>query len=133
MSSDEVDEKELLSRNPQTPAEMVAYGIELKNHGNTIFGRKDYKGALKFYGKIFQWVNHLDQSSLKGMVPIDTESEAPKELLEEAKALRIGAGARTMALLEDVPIWYELWRKLNGFPPNYYQPETDQKKTAKKE
>jgi len=91
MSSDEVDEKELLSRNPQTPAEMVAYGVELKNHGNTIFGRKDYKGALKFYGKIFQWVNHLDQSSLKGMVPIDTESEAPKELLEEAKALRIGA------------------------------------------
>ena len=27
-----------------------------------------------------------------------------------------------MALLEDVPIWFELWRKLNGFPPNYYQP-----------
>lgn len=39
------------------------------------------------------------------------------------KALRAGSGARTMALLEDVPIWYELWRKLNGFPPNYYQPE----------
>lgn len=39
-------------------------------------------------------------------------------------ALRVGAGARTMALLEDVPVWYELWRQLNGFPPNYYQPAT---------
>lgn len=34
-----------------------------------------------------------------------------------------GSGAFTMALLEDVPIWFELWRQLNGFPPNYYQPE----------
>ncbi|TDN87261.1 multidrug resistance efflux pump [Salegentibacter sp. 24] len=34
----------------------------------------------------------------------------------------IGSGAQTIALLETVPIWYELWRNLNGFPPNYYQP-----------
>ncbi|MBW2961336.1 HlyD family secretion protein [Mesonia aestuariivivens] len=46
-------------------------------------------------------------------------------------ALRVGSGARTMALLEDVPIWYELWRKLNGFPPNYY-PKSQQKETDKK-
>ncbi|GAA0873219.1 biotin/lipoyl-binding protein [Gangjinia marincola] len=37
--------------------------------------------------------------------------------------IRVGSGAFTMALLEDVPIWFELWRRLNGFPPNYYQPE----------
>tara|TARA_R110002051_G_scaffold3333_1_gene18000 strand:+ start:4675 stop:6027 length:1353 start_codon:yes stop_codon:yes gene_type:complete len=34
--------------------------------------------------------------------------------------IRVGSGANTIALLEDVPIWYELWRQLNGFPPNYY-------------
>ncbi len=39
-------------------------------------------------------------------------------------ALRVGSGANTLALLEDVPIWYEIWRHLNGFPPNYYTPET---------
>ena len=44
--------------------------------------------------------------------------------------IRAGSGAFTMALLEDVPIWYELWRQLNGFPPNYYQPIGDE--TAKK-
>ena len=38
--------------------------------------------------------------------------------------LRVGSGANSIALLEDVPIWYELWRQLSGFPPNYYQPET---------
>ena len=38
--------------------------------------------------------------------------------------IRAGSGARTIALLEDVPIWFELWRQLNGFPPNYYQPES---------
>ena len=39
------------------------------------------------------------------------------------KDIRAGSGAFTMALLDDVPIWFELWRKLNGFPPNYYQPQ----------
>lgn len=38
-------------------------------------------------------------------------------------AIRVGSGARTIALLEDVPIWFELWRQINSFPPNYYQPK----------
>lgn len=48
------------------------------------------------------------------------------------KALRVGSGANTIALLEDVPIWFELWRQLNGFPPNYYQPEGAQAQPVKK-
>jgi multidrug resistance efflux pump len=35
--------------------------------------------------------------------------------------LRPGAGTNGFALLNDVPIWYELWRQLNGFPPNFYE------------
>ena len=35
-------------------------------------------------------------------------------------ALRIGSGADGIALLNDVPLWYEIWRQLNGFPPDYY-------------
>lgn len=45
------------------------------------------------------------------------------------KALQAGSGAKSIALLDDVPIWFELWRQLNGFPPNYYQPDSSQ--TAK--
>lgn len=48
------------------------------------------------------------------------------------KDIRVGSGANTIALLEDVPIWFELWRQLNGFPPNYYQPEGAQAKPVKK-
>lgn len=35
-------------------------------------------------------------------------------------ALKIGSGADGIALLNDVPIWYEIWRQLNGFPADYY-------------
>ncbi|PSJ71494.1 biotin attachment protein [Sphingobacteriales bacterium UPWRP_1] len=34
--------------------------------------------------------------------------------------LRVGSGAEGLALLNDVPLWYEFWRQLNGFPPEYY-------------
>ena len=48
------------------------------------------------------------------------------------EAVRVGSGAKTIGLLDDVPIWFELWRKLNGFPPNYYTPIDNAKtKTAK--
>jgi multidrug efflux pump subunit AcrA (membrane-fusion protein) len=43
------------------------------------------------------------------------------------KQLSIGAGAQTIALLDNVPIWYEVWRQLNGFPPNYYTPNGENK------
>ncbi|KYP14237.1 HlyD family efflux transporter periplasmic adaptor subunit [Flavihumibacter sp. CACIAM 22H1] len=39
------------------------------------------------------------------------------------KTLRMGTGAIDIALLKDVPIWYELWRNINGFPPDYYVPQ----------
>ncbi|MEN8886016.1 MAG: biotin/lipoyl-binding protein [Winogradskyella sp.] len=58
------------------------------------------------------------------LAPDETDHKWPKDI-------RAGSGAYTMALLEDVPIWFELWRQLNGFPPNYYQPQ-DGGKSKKK-
>lgn len=46
--------------------------------------------------------------------------------------LSIGAGAKTLALLNDVPIWFEIWRTLNGFPPNFYKGEKGKKDEKKK-
>lgn len=37
--------------------------------------------------------------------------------------LRVGSGAKAFVLLRDVPLWYELWRQLNGFPPDFYSKE----------
>ncbi|WP_051189549.1 HlyD family secretion protein [Daejeonella oryzae] len=47
------------------------------------------------------------------------------------KELRIGVGAQAITLLMDVPVWYELWRNINGFPPDYYTKE-DVKSKGKK-
>jgi membrane fusion protein, adhesin transport system len=38
-------------------------------------------------------------------------------------SLRIGGGAQSLALLNNVPIWYEFWRQFNGFPPDFYEGE----------
>ena len=35
--------------------------------------------------------------------------------------LRVGTGANAFILLNEVPIWYEVWRQLNGFPADYYR------------
>lgn len=48
------------------------------------------------------------------------------------KKLSYGAGAKGIALLKDVPVFYELWRKLNGFPPEYYT-ETSVNQVDKKQ
>ncbi|MFT4734394.1 MAG: multidrug efflux pump subunit AcrA (membrane-fusion protein) [Algoriphagus sp.] len=48
------------------------------------------------------------------------------------ETLRMGGGANGIALLKDVPIYYELWRNINGFPPEYYQVEKEVSKEYKK-
>lgn len=40
------------------------------------------------------------------------------------KQIQAGTGARTFALLNNVPVWYELWRQVNGFPQDYYTPQS---------
>ena len=37
--------------------------------------------------------------------------------------LKMGGGANGISLLKDVPVYYELWRNINGFPPDYYAAE----------
>jgi len=58
-----------------------------------------------------------DNGKFRILIAPDTNDNAWPE------NVRVGSGAYTIALLEDVSIWYELWRQLNGFPPNYYRPD----------
>ncbi len=46
------------------------------------------------------------------------------------KELKIGAGAQGITLLKNVAVWFELWRNINGFPPDYYK--TEESKTKEK-
>lgn len=42
--------------------------------------------------------------------------------------LKMGVGAQGFAMLKDVGVWYELWRQINGFPPDYYTRSAEKKK-----
>jgi hypothetical protein len=67
-------------------------------------------------GKVVAIDNFISENGkYRVLVVPDTNDHAwPKEI-------RVGAGVSSMMLLKDVPIWYELWRKINGFPPEYYK------------
>lgn len=40
---------------------------------------------------------------------------------EWPKKLSVGTGTNAFILLNKVPIWYEIWRQLNGFPTDFYE------------
>ncbi len=45
------------------------------------------------------------------------------------KQLRMGSGVFGWIMLDDVPVWYEIWRQLNAFPPSLKEaPEGEEKK-----
>lgn len=39
--------------------------------------------------------------------------------------LPFGTGARAYILLDEVPVWYEIWRQINGFPAEAYPAPTE--------
>jgi adhesin transport system membrane fusion protein len=47
------------------------------------------------------------------------------------KELKVGTGVQSFVLLKDVPVWYEIWRQLNGFPPDYYKVTNKEKENIK--
>ncbi len=48
------------------------------------------------------------------------------------EAIQIGGGVKGFALLNNVLVIYELWRKINGFPPEFYTIENKAKEENKK-
>ena len=42
-----------------------------------------------------------------------------KEKKNWPEKLSVGTGANAFILLNEVPIWYEVWRQLNGFPERF--------------
>lgn len=83
-----------------------------------------------FGGEVVAIENTINQNGMfRVLVQEDvTDRKWPKEL-------RIGSGAQAITLLKDVQVWYELWRNVNGFPPDYYINEgsskSDKDKKAK--
>lgn len=69
-----------------------------------------------FGGKIVAIDNSIsDNGKFRILVAEDPDDK------EWPSALKVGGGANGMALLKDVTIIYELWRQMNGFPPDFYK------------
>lgn len=79
---------------------------------NTSFGT--------YGGKVFAIDNFISENGMYRVLVSPAKDDRPWP-----EALRVGAGTSNMLLLKDVPIWYELWRQINGFPPDYYKPVTN--------
>lgn len=75
-----------------------------------------------FAGKILAVENTINDNGLFRVIVV--EDPASKKWPTQIK---IGAGAQGIALLNDVPLWYELWRNINGFPADFYQVKKDKK------
>ena len=79
-----------------------------------------------FGGKVIAIENFISPNG-KYRVLIAPDPKEP----QWANQLSLGSGPKTIALLSNVPIWFEIWRTLNGFPKNYYdelESKTDNKK-----
>ena len=72
--------------------------------------------AVGTFGGIIQVVDYVESANQQGKYRIlvvpdpDSDGDWPDQL-------RLGSGAKGFIMLEEVPIWYELWRLYNGFPP----------------
>ncbi len=80
-----------------------------------------------FGGEVFAVESNVSENGMFKVLVKEDKNDRPWP-----KELKIGAGASGMALLKDVMIWYELWRNINGFPPDFYTPKkADKKATAR--
>ncbi|HRJ29282.1 MAG TPA: HlyD family efflux transporter periplasmic adaptor subunit [Cyclobacteriaceae bacterium] len=69
--------------------------------------------------KVIDYVNSKPGEFRILVVPDKTDEQWPKQL-------RVGSGTKGWVMLDDVPVWYEIWRQLNGFPPSLYAAPLDE-------
>ena len=116
----------LMPANPRLAAELYVrpMDVPLLRVGRRVRLQFDGWPALVFtgwpgssfgtFGGVVQVIDNIDsQGKYRILVTHEPGTEA------WPAPLRVGSGVYGWALLDDVPLWYELWRQINGFPPNY--------------
>ncbi|MEY3420043.1 MAG: hypothetical protein RIR48_323, partial [Bacteroidota bacterium] len=69
-----------------------------------------------FEGKVLAMDNFTSDNQLYRVLVIPSAGSP-----NWPEQLRVGAGVKTITLLKNVSVWYEIWRQINGFPPDYYK------------
>lgn len=103
-----------------------AMDVPLISKGRKVRVQFDGWPALQFSGwpsvsvgtfggevQVIDYVNSKPGEFRILVVPDESQEKWPEQL-------RVGSGTKGWVMLQDVPVWYELWRQLNGFPPSLY-------------
>lgn len=69
-----------------------------------------------FGGEIIAFENTISDNGMFRVLVIEDKHDKPWP-----SQIKVGSGAKSIILLKNVPIWYEVWRNINGFPPDYYK------------
>ncbi|MBX2961048.1 MAG: HlyD family efflux transporter periplasmic adaptor subunit [Cyclobacteriaceae bacterium] len=69
--------------------------------------------------KVIDYVNSKPGEFRLLVVPDKQDDAWPKQI-------RFGSGIKGWVMLDNVPVWYEIWRQLNGFPPSLYEAPLDE-------
>lgn len=133
----------IMPDNPKLAAELYVNAIDLPllSQGDEV--RLQFEGwpTVVFsgwpgvsYGTFAGKVAVIDNAGTNGKYRLLVVPDTAKEPWPDA--LRVGSGVQGWAMLETVPVWYEIWRQLNGFPADYTgqgDVVTKDKETAVKE
>jgi len=86
------------------------------------------------FGTFAGKVQAIDRVANKaGKYRILVRAYSDEEMPEWPNALQVGSGAKATLMLNDVPIWYEIWRTLNSFPPDFYYDKNELKAKTQKD
>jgi multidrug resistance efflux pump len=88
--------------------------VQFDGYPSLVFGGWPGASIGTFKGKVAAIDKNISENNKYRVliVPDDGEKWPDK--------LAINSGSTGIILLKDVPLWYEIWRQLNGFPPKYY-------------
>lgn len=118
---------------PQQAVELYvkAVDVPLLSRGRKVRLQFDGWPALQFAGwpsvsvgtfggviAVVDYVNSADGTYRVLVTPDPADEPWPAQL-------RMGSGVLGWAMLDEVRVWFELWRKFNGFPPSVQQPVRD--------
>lgn len=116
--------------NPQQAVELYvkAVDVPLLSRGRKVRLQFDGWPALQFSGwpsvsvgtfggviSVVDLTNSADGTYRVLVTPDPNDEPWPAQL-------RMGSGVLGWAMLDEVRVWFELWRKFNGFPPSIKQP-----------
>lgn len=128
----------IMPENPELAVEMYVKAMDVPMIGQDRKVRIQFDGwpALQFsgwpnvsvgtFGGVVRVIDRVNSTG--GLYRILVTPDPDEEPWPEQ--LRMGSGTKGWVMLDNVAVWYEIWRQLNGFPASLYEAPKDVKEKA---